>query len=299
MPRVLRYIVLDELHTYRGRQGADVAILVRRLRDRTRDGRAPLCIGTSATMANEGEASAIQATVAEVASRIFGTPINADAVIGETLTRATDDRLRLENIRPLLPEAIRGGSGTKAFLAFRLHRFISGSAEVFTTLRPVPRNTTLEGQRFDPLAPTDRLYPTRFCRACGQEFHPITRTEVAGQPTFLPRPIDEEPRDDANSADEAGYLAPQMRPGDADYQYDGAPDTLPEDWLEDSPLRQGPPQQPSCHSPACHPCRRRRNRGRDRPRLPVPEGQVRLLPRMPRPALAQCARTHQAGGPFR
>ena len=26
--------VLDELHTYRGRQGADVAILVRRLRDR-------------------------------------------------------------------------------------------------------------------------------------------------------------------------------------------------------------------------------------------------------------------------
>jgi hypothetical protein len=95
------------LHTYRGRLGADVAILVRRLRERTRDGRAPLCIGTSATMANEGEASAIQATVAEVASRFFCTPINADAVIGETLTRASDDRLRLEDIRPLLPEAIR------------------------------------------------------------------------------------------------------------------------------------------------------------------------------------------------
>jgi hypothetical protein len=95
------------LHTCRGRLGADVAILVRRLRERTRDGRAPLCIGTSATMANEGEASAIQATVAEVASRFFCTPINADAVIGETLTRASDDRLRLEDIRPLLPEAIR------------------------------------------------------------------------------------------------------------------------------------------------------------------------------------------------
>lgn len=58
-------------------------------------------------MAKEGEASAIQATVAEVASRIFGTPINADAVIGETLTRTTDDRLRLEDIRPLLPGAFR------------------------------------------------------------------------------------------------------------------------------------------------------------------------------------------------
>ena len=30
--RGLKFIVLDELHTYRGRQGADVAMLMRRLR---------------------------------------------------------------------------------------------------------------------------------------------------------------------------------------------------------------------------------------------------------------------------
>jgi ATP-dependent helicase YprA (DUF1998 family) len=30
----LEFLVLDELHTYRGRQGADVALLVRRLRER-------------------------------------------------------------------------------------------------------------------------------------------------------------------------------------------------------------------------------------------------------------------------
>ena len=29
----LRFLVLDELHTYRGRQGADVALFVRRVRD--------------------------------------------------------------------------------------------------------------------------------------------------------------------------------------------------------------------------------------------------------------------------
>jgi hypothetical protein len=42
--------VLDELHTYRGRQGSDVALLVRRLRDACN---APdlQCVGTSATMA--------------------------------------------------------------------------------------------------------------------------------------------------------------------------------------------------------------------------------------------------------
>ena len=32
----LEFLVLDELHTYRGRQGADVAMLLRRLRERIR-----------------------------------------------------------------------------------------------------------------------------------------------------------------------------------------------------------------------------------------------------------------------
>ena len=49
----LRFLVLDELHTYRGRQGADVALLVRRVRERLQPERL-LCIGTSATMASEG-----------------------------------------------------------------------------------------------------------------------------------------------------------------------------------------------------------------------------------------------------
>lgn len=38
----LDFIVLDELHTYRGRQGADVAILVRRLRNRCAPDKVPI-----------------------------------------------------------------------------------------------------------------------------------------------------------------------------------------------------------------------------------------------------------------
>ena len=49
----LDFIVLDELHTYRGRQGADVAMLVRRVRDRLCQHHNPICIGTSATMARQ------------------------------------------------------------------------------------------------------------------------------------------------------------------------------------------------------------------------------------------------------
>ena len=41
----LEFLVLDELHTYRGRQGADVALLVRRLRTRT-EATNLICIGT-------------------------------------------------------------------------------------------------------------------------------------------------------------------------------------------------------------------------------------------------------------
>ncbi|WP_055627826.1 DEAD/DEAH box helicase [Streptomyces hirsutus] len=88
--RDLRFLVLDELHTYRGRQGADVALLVRRVRDAC-EARSLQCIGTSATMSNEGDHLERRKDVARVASRIFGGPedVAPEHVIGETLRRAT------------------------------------------------------------------------------------------------------------------------------------------------------------------------------------------------------------------
>ena len=84
------FLVFDELHTYRGRQGADVAMLVRRLKARMR--RQPvLHVGTSATMVAHKGATADQRrrAVAEFASRFFGHAIQADAVIEETLEPIT------------------------------------------------------------------------------------------------------------------------------------------------------------------------------------------------------------------
>ncbi|MET9195304.1 DEAD/DEAH box helicase [Streptomyces olivaceus] len=87
----LRFLALDELHTYRGRQGADVAFLVRRLRDACA---APdlQCIGTSATMASAATSEEAREKVADVATRLFGTPVGPRQVIGETLERSTDPR---------------------------------------------------------------------------------------------------------------------------------------------------------------------------------------------------------------
>ena len=70
----LRFLVLDELHTYRGRQGADVALLVRRLREAS--GSDDLrCVGTSATLSTEGSHADRQAKVADVASLLFGDEV--------------------------------------------------------------------------------------------------------------------------------------------------------------------------------------------------------------------------------
>jgi ATP-dependent helicase YprA (DUF1998 family)/very-short-patch-repair endonuclease len=86
----LRFLVLDELHTYRGRQGADVALLVRRTRDACAADNLQ-CVGTSATMASAGGLDEQRAAVAQVASLIFGTKVEPAHVIGETLKRATPE----------------------------------------------------------------------------------------------------------------------------------------------------------------------------------------------------------------
>ena len=83
----LQFLVLDELHSYRGRQGADVAMLVRRVRERFNPNLQ--IIGTSATMASEGSTRSRKSIVAEVATRFFGTPVEPENVITETLKRRT------------------------------------------------------------------------------------------------------------------------------------------------------------------------------------------------------------------
>lgn len=85
----LEFLVLDELHTYRGRQGADVALLVRRVRERC--GAATMrCVGTSATLAGGGTWEERQERISEVATRLFGVRVRPDHVIGETLRRAVN-----------------------------------------------------------------------------------------------------------------------------------------------------------------------------------------------------------------
>jgi ATP-dependent helicase YprA (DUF1998 family)/very-short-patch-repair endonuclease len=107
----LKFLVLDELHTYRGRQGADVALLVRRVRNACKSENLQ-CVGTSATMAGPGSYDDQRKEVARVAQKLFGAMVKAEWVIGETLQRSTpeislSDQDFLEKLRNRILDADR------------------------------------------------------------------------------------------------------------------------------------------------------------------------------------------------
>jgi superfamily II DNA/RNA helicase len=300
----LEFLVMDELHTYRGRQGADVAMLVRRLRQRLKAENL-MCIGTSATMSSTGSAEDQKRTVSEVASTLFGTLVTDTDVIDETLQRTTDQSIGLEAVKPLLakrlvevvddwpdvdafrrdplavwteltlgldmkdqssprrarprsiseaaeilardcgadPAAARAALENflnaaqnvttpdgRALFAFKLHQFISGPGKVLCTLESDgQRQVTLDAQRFAPGRRSEEvlLFPTHFCRECGQEYHPVWKSAEA-LPKFSPREIDDVGNDDHDRR--FGFLAP-IREGQ-DYQ--GNTEELPDSWTEQS-----------------------------------------------------------------
>ena len=116
----LGFLVFDELHTYRGRQGADVAMLIRRCRHAfgnrvasgvgvasragVASGAGAICIGTSATMASGGSSEEQRQEVAKVSRSLFGVDFTPEQVIGETLERATPE---IDPADPSLRDAIR------------------------------------------------------------------------------------------------------------------------------------------------------------------------------------------------
>lgn len=85
-PDTLRYAVVDELHTFDGAQGTDLAMLLRRLRARLQipDGHL-ICAGTSATL-GDGDTSPLR----DYARQIFGSEFPAASVITESRESVTD-----------------------------------------------------------------------------------------------------------------------------------------------------------------------------------------------------------------
>jgi DEAD/DEAH box helicase domain-containing protein len=80
-PTTLRYVVVDELHTFDGAQGTDLALLLRRLRARLQVPPEHLiCAGTSATLGGATDTAPLR----EYARQVFGVPFAPDSVVTES-----------------------------------------------------------------------------------------------------------------------------------------------------------------------------------------------------------------------
>lgn len=78
-PDTLRYLVVDELHTFDGAQGTDLACLIRRLKGRLNAPPGQLvCVGTSATLGDEGVSDLLA-----FAGDVFGEQLDGRSVIAE------------------------------------------------------------------------------------------------------------------------------------------------------------------------------------------------------------------------
>jgi superfamily II DNA/RNA helicase len=84
----IRFLVFDELHTYRGRQGSDVSMLIRRIKAGAEN--KVRCIGTSATMISSDTAtlSEQKKEVAKTGCLIFGSDIGEHQIVNEYLVKS-------------------------------------------------------------------------------------------------------------------------------------------------------------------------------------------------------------------
>ena len=101
----------------------------------------------------------------------------------------------------------RDESGRGLF-AFRLHQFISGAWNAYTTLElPGERYISLDGQQFKPGDREWPLYSLCFCRLCGQEYLPVWASTAGTElRAFAPRELAERSTDEEDV--QYGYLMP-------------------------------------------------------------------------------------------
>jgi hypothetical protein len=243
-PDVLRFLVLDEVHTYTGKRGADVAALIRRLKQHTRTLGKLRCIATSATVESAGGESAAEA-IATFAQELFGEPFAAQDVVTESYAPFPDD---LPPLTRAIATALEAGPRTLPQLAAeldvpaaeiqdvllqrpdsgdqypvpKLHAFFSQGRAIAACLDPSGPHLNDRGERVCPICATEGrenipTFPLVFCRACGQEFYSVAV-------------------DDAGCLHPAGLDAVDV-PGQPGYVYPcqwGAEATpLPDTWLTD------------------------------------------------------------------
>lgn len=144
-----QFIVLDEAHQYRGTKGMEMAMLIRRLKQRLRDKgrRGPFVgIATSATMSSREEEDD-RKVVAAFAEELFGEPFVANGII---FGRPQSDRRRQPRRYHAFLRALEG--------AFLIHR---DGEDVVVLNRKIGDADTGDAKPLE----------IALCRECGQHYY--------------------------------------------------------------------------------------------------------------------------------
>ena len=145
-----QFIVLDEAHQYRGAKGMEMGMLIRRLKQRLREGgrRASFrCIATSATLSS-GESETDRQIVADFAKELFAEPFSDPGIVfGESQVTPDDSSPRRYHA---FLRALEG--------AFLVHR--DGTDAVVLNRK----SETGDGSTAEPLE-------IALCKECGQHYY--------------------------------------------------------------------------------------------------------------------------------
>ncbi|MGO3354366.1 MAG: DEAD/DEAH box helicase [Halomonas sp.] len=123
-PETLRYLVVDELHTFDGAQGTDLSLLIRRLRARfDMQPEQLICVGTSATLGGDDSVNGLLSYAGDIFSSSFGR----DSVIAEQRMSDTEflENIAFLNLNPhigpeVLQVALQEGLATYLHTAYQL-----------------------------------------------------------------------------------------------------------------------------------------------------------------------------------
>jgi len=176
-PDVLRFLVLDEVHTYTGRRGADVAALIRRLKQHTHTVGKLRCMATSATVESAGGESGA-AAIADFAQRLFGEPFAAENVITEFYAPLPDD------LPPLL-RAVAEALSTSPQTLPQLAQGLNVSPDTIQQALLQPLTSNFQPPTSNLQSPNSTPFSPRAVRSPPASTHPA-RTSTTGVSASAP-----------------------------------------------------------------------------------------------------------------
>ena len=171
----LRFLVLDEIHAYRGIQSTEIAFLIRRLKERLRP-KQLACIGTSATIGDKTKESGDKAR--QFAADIFGEPfVEPNPIRGET----DNPQLRLPSHCPSSAQyleaanALRDGKSSQEVL-----KFLGVCGETVSLAEALARDENLRRLRTEILTK-----PTLLADAAEKLFPQLDKDEASKTLQFM------------------------------------------------------------------------------------------------------------------